>query len=76
MIQQIAPRRSAAIADQFTICPNDPVTRNDDGYSVIPIHFGHCPDRIGKTDRFNLPRYVGSEYFVYTIAFIFSLHKN
>jgi hypothetical protein len=54
-IQQVslAPQ-PAAVAGEFAVCPNDSVTRNDDGYSIISIRSRHCPDRIGKTYRFGL----------------------
>jgi len=49
-IQQVslAPQPTT-IAGEVTICPNDSVTRNDDGYSIVSIRFCYCPDRTGKT---------------------------
>jgi len=54
-IQQVslAPQPTT-VSSKVTICPNDPVTRNYDGYSIITIRFCHCPDRIGKTYGFSL----------------------
>ena len=54
-IQQVllAPQPTT-IAGEVTICPNDSVTRNDDGYSIIAIRSCNCPDRIGKTYGFGL----------------------
>jgi hypothetical protein len=54
-IQQVLlALQPTTITGEVTIRPNDSVTRDDDDYSIIPIRFRNCPDRIGRTYRFGL----------------------